>query len=521
MEPNLKKVALMVLGIIATIAVISISINWWINVRLPKIITQNNESPYHIQYKKLNISLLARSIEAVGVSIVPKERAKDSLSKHGIFASVKRVKIDNFSIISLLFTDKIEADLLSVYQPKVTLYKSEHKAIQSAKGLGSNVVKPFQQVIKVDDINLEKGSFYIINIVDNQTLFSAENVTIKLDDISISDKTLKQKIPFTYKQYAFSCDGLAYKTDNAYLIKLDKMHTTNSGLEATRFSMVSELNRRAFVKKLAKEEDLYTLKAEKIAIKNMDWGFSDEVLFFKTSHILIDEANANIYRSKMPNDDMSIKPLYNKLLRELSVDLKVDTISVVNSKLVYEEEKNFEKGSGVLQFDAFNLRAYDVRSGFEKKKLPDVVIAIDCKFMNTAPMKIDWRFNVMEQADSFKISGRITNFETSKLAVFTKPYLNATTKGTLDEVYFNFAGTNEKAMGDIALKYHGFKIKLYQKKSPEKESKIKSWVGKLLVSSDSEGKLISTDVAVERIKEKSFFNYFWRCVAEGMKKLLM
>jgi hypothetical protein len=469
----------------------------------------------------LNISLLSRSIEAVEVSIVPKERAKDSLSKHGIFASVKRVKINNFSIIALLFSDRIEADLLTVHQPKVTLYKSENKAIQSSKGLGSNVVKPFQQVIKVDDVYLEKGSFYIINLVDNQTLFSAENVTIQLDDISISDETLKQKIPFSYKKYAFSCEGLAYKTDNAYLIKLDKMNTTNAGLEATRFSMVSELNRRAFVKNLEKEKDLYTLKAEKIAIKNMDWGFSDEVLFFKTSHILIDEADANIYRSKMPNDDLSIKPLYNKLLRELSVDLKVDTLSVVNSKLVYEEEKSFEKGSGVLQFDALNLRAVNLQSGFEKKKLPDVVIAIDCKFMNTASMKIDWRFNVMEQSDAFKIRGRIINFETSKLAVFTKPYLNATTEGILDEVYFNFAGNNEKAKGDFAVKYHDLKIKLYQKKNPEKESKLKSWVGNLLVSNDSDGKLISTDIAVERIKEKSFFNYFWRCIAEGMKKLLI
>jgi hypothetical protein len=97
------------------------------------------------------------------------------------------------------------------------------------------------------------------------------------------------------------------------------------------------------------------LKAAKIAVRNMDLGFDEKVLFFKTNQILIDQAGANIYRSKIPEDDMSIKPLYNKLLRELPFTLKVDTLNISDSKLVYEEEKTFEKGAGMLEFTSFNL----------------------------------------------------------------------------------------------------------------------------------------------------------------------
>jgi hypothetical protein len=136
-------------------------------------------------------------------------------------------------------------------------------------------------------------------------------------------------------------------------------------------------------------------------------------------------------------------------------------------------------------------------------------------------MKVDWRFNVMDESDSFKIKGRILDFETGKLAVFTKPYLNVKTQGTFDQVYFNFAGNDNTAGGDFALKYRNLKVKLYQKNNREKESKIKSWVGNLLVKDDSDGQLIEQAVSVERIKEKSFYNYFWRCIAEGMKKILL
>ncbi len=223
----------------------------------------------------------------------------------------------------------------------------------------------------------------------------------------------------------------------------------------------------------------------------------------------------------MPEDDLSIKPLYNKLLREIPFPLQVDTLNITNSKLVYEEEKTFDKGPGILEFASFNLKATYLNSGYQQTKLPDVVIAIDCQFMKTSPMKVDWRFNPMDQSDGFTIKGRILNFETSKLAVFTKPYLNVTTTGTFDQVYFNFAGNDNTAGGDFALQYHDLKVKLYQKKNREKVSKLKSWVGNLLLQNDSDGELMEQEVKVERIKEKSFFNYFWRCIAEGIKKTVI
>ena len=518
---NFKKIGIIIAGIVVLLIVLSIGANWWIDAKLPQLISDKNETPYHIKYKELKISLLSKTIEATGITIIPKAQEKDSLAKNGIFASVQKIKIDNFSVFPLLFSNKIEAQTITVSKPKITLFKDNDKTVNSTKNISSKVVAPFQKIIKVDDINLENGSFFIVNIKNNKTLFSAQNVIVQLDDIKISDQTLESKIPFSYKKYAFSCDSFFYQTDDGYKLTTDKIATTNTGIEIDRFSMVSKYNRVQFVNQLAKEKDLYTLKAEKIAVKNMDWGFNEEILFFRTNQIVINQANANIYRSKMPEDDLSIKPLYNKLLREIPFELKVDTLSITNSNLVYEEEKSFDKGAGKLEFSAFNLKATQINSGYQKTKLPDVVIAIDCKFMKRSPMHVDWRFNVMDKADSFKIKGRILNFETGKLAVFTKPYLNATTEGTFEQVYFNLAGNDNVAGGDFALKYHGLKVTLYQKKDREKKSKLKSWIGNLLISDDSDGDLVEHEVSVERIKEKSFFNYFWRCIAEGMKKTLI
>ncbi|HTO17300.1 MAG TPA: hypothetical protein VLZ83_16160 [Edaphocola sp.] len=521
MNRNFKKIGLIIAGIVVLLMAITAGINWWIDSKLPKIILEKNETPYQIQYKELKISLVSKTINATGITIIPKVQEKDSLAKNGIYAAVGKIQIDNFSIYHLLFTNQIKAHTITVTKPIITLFKDSDITINSTKNISSQVVAPFQKIIKVANINLEEGNLFIVNIKNNKTLFSANNVTIQLEDIKISDQTLEQKIPFVYKKYAFNCDSLFYFTDDGYKLSTDKIATTNTGMEVNNFAMVSKFNRVQFVKQLAKEKDLYTLKVDKIAIKNMDWGFKEEVLFFKTNEIVIDQADANIYRNKLPEDDLSIKPLYNKLLRELPFELKVDTLSIINSNMVYEEEKSFDKGAGKIEFSSFNLKATQINSGFQKKKLPDVVIVIDCKFMKRSAMHVDWRFNVLDKSDGFKIKGRILNFETGKLAVFTKPYLNATTEGILDQTYFNLSGNDNIAVGDFALKYHDFKVTFYRKKDREKKSKLKSWIGNLLISDDSDGELVEHEVSVERIKEKSFFNFFWRCIAEGLKKTLI
>jgi hypothetical protein len=141
--------------------------------------------------------------------------------------------------------------------------------------------------------------------------------------------------------------------------------------------------------------------------------------------------------------------------------------------------------------------------------------------MNKSPMVVKWRFNVLNKSDGFNIKGSIKNFETNQLAIFTKPYLNATLKGTFDQVYFDYTGNNHTANGNFALRYNNLNMELYQKKNRDKKSVLKSWLGNLLLKNDSGGELTETEIQVQRIKEKSFFNFFWLCFADGLKKTLL
>lgn len=503
-------------SIVLLVVFLNIGLNWWIEVKLPKIINRKNDSAYFITYKKLKVSLWDSNIIADEIVIVPKGAVIDTVNKAGIYANVQNVEVKDFKIWNLIFSDKIKARSITVQQPKLILYSRTKK-----ESIRNSVVAPFEKIVTVSDIYLKQGDIKIIETKTNTAVLSVNNINLNLDGILISDKILDEKIPFGFRDYQFSCDSLYYHPNEFYHIRTHKITSTKSDLAIAKFEMLPTYSRREFVSKMKTEKDIYTLLCQKIKVDKIDWGFAKEDFFFHCNTVNLNQASANIYRSKEPADDLTKKHLYNTLLRDLKFDLKVDTLKITNSILEYEEEKDFEFGAGKLSFNSFNLTATSICSGFKKKTLPDLKIKISCRFMNTSPFTVNWKLNVMDRSDGFNINGMLTNFDAEKIVPFTKPYLNVTTKGILEQVRFNFTGNDKVSSGEFAVEYDDLKFTVYKKDDRKKKNKLLTFVAKIFVKKDTKDKVKKAHIEIERIPEKSFYNFFWRSIAEGLKKILV
>lgn len=516
-----KKILIIIATILLLILSINFGLNYWVNKTLPKIIADSNPTAYSFTYKDLDIDLLSKNIKASQLTVSPKSKSKDSLKKIGIYAKIESIEIIEFKIWNLVFSNRIEANLIKINKPEVYLYKNTPNAINNSKSVGSDVVKPFQEMILVENISLNEGTLKIIHNQKNEAILDLNNLNLQIDGIVITDDILKQKIPFKYKTYNLSADSIYYRVSNEYHLRSTNIKATTKNISLKKFELTPEYSRREFIKKLNKEKDLFTLHSETVNINNMDWGFNEEKMFFNANSIKIDQLVANIYRNKLPADDISKKPLYSKLLRDLKFPLKVDTLAIRNSVLVYEEELNFQKGPGILKFNDFNLTATAIQSGYEQKKLANINIDINCKFMKDSPFKLNWSFNVLDKKDNFTMRGVIANLNTNDLSPFTRPYINATTKGIFDELKFTIQGNDFNSTEDASLKYHDLKVTLYKKGSPEKKNKIKSALANLILKNDSNGKKVFIKATVEREQDKSFFNFLWLNMAAILKQVLI
>jgi len=205
----------------------------------------------------------------------------------------------------------------------------------------------------------------------------------------------------------------------------------------------------------------------------------------------------------------------------LKFDLKVDTLKIRNSIVEYEEEKSAKVGAGKLSFTHFNLTGNNIYSGFKKEKLADTKFKIKCKFMNDSPLDVSWKFNIMDKSDGFNINGTLTKLDVEKMSAFTKLYMSVSAKGIMDEVHFNFTGNDKRNAGQLAVKYDDLKFVIYQKDDRKKKNKLLTFVASIFVKKDTKNKVKDAHVDVARAADKSFFNFLWISVADGLKKILI
>ena len=111
------------------------------------------------------------------------------------------------------------------------------------------------------------------------------------------------------------------------------------------------------------QKDLYDLKAPTISFVG-NYDLLNQNKFINLSDVLLNNVNANIFRSKIPKNDLTVKPLYSKMLRSIKVPLFIANFDMKNSVLVYEEDITTSNGPGKISFKPFNLNIKKGRFGF-------------------------------------------------------------------------------------------------------------------------------------------------------------
>src|SRR5690606_4583514 len=286
------------------------------------------------------------------------------------------------------------------------------------------------------------------------------------------------------------------------------------------FRLTPKLSRAAFLQQLEVEKDLYTFSVQTILLSDIDWGFQEDDFYIKSPSLELDNLKADIFRSKITKDDTSKKLLYSALLRELPFFMEIDKVMLKNSQIVYEEE--VERGQpGKLIFSKFNADISNVNSGYKKTELPDVVIDVNCVFMNESKLKVNWTFNPMNKNEEFKIKGNLFNYDLHKTTPFIKPRILASAEGIAHEIIFNFAGNDVVGSGNFLINYDDLKVTLY-KKDLQSESQLKGFLANILVKKSSNGEAKEVEIKpVYRKQDRSFFNFFWSCIQQGLEQTII
>ncbi len=509
----LKKIGIGVLVLLLLVLIGSYALSYYISKKLPAILQAEKGMPYNLSYKDLDIDLLSGSFTMYNANLAPKDSVGSSLQS-GAFAAVKSIKVEHFDIWALLTDNRINVKKVIIDSPEVTLYPRKKKYNTD------DDLKPFKNAIRTGSLEIRNGRFKMVDSLKGITL-SATKINFELTNIRIDSATVEKNIPVRYRDYKFECDSLFYRAGIFYDITADKFISSDSTVAVTNFKMIPKQNRVQFTQMMPKEKDQFAIVAEKISVPNADWGYINDTLYVHSPEVVLEKVNANIYRNKLPKDDPTIKKLYSEMLRSLKFDLKVDKLLLKNSTIVYEEQIDFKRPPAKVSFSKFYATVSNIYSPVRKEKLPNTTIDVQCLFMKSTPLKVNWSFNTLDKSDSFTIVGRLKDIRSEEVNPVSKPLMNVTTTGDLNEIYFTFNGNRDRGTGDFAIKYDDLKVEIYDKDDLKDKKELVSAIGNLLVKDDSKGKLKEVHIGVDRGKDKSVFNFLWKFVQEGLVQTIL
>lgn len=454
-----------------------------------------------------SIALSPKKGDVRNVSVVPNSSGSNKTTMN-LKANQIAFNINKWEIVD----KKLNLDVQDVLVNQVngTIMAGTAKSVKKSNFDG------IQFPVLIRNVNLKNSN--ITYDKENQPLsFNDLNASIK--NIELSEKPKYGGLAIKVKDYTLTTKNFAYKT-RFYNMTVAALELNKNKIKLDQFAMKPLVSRAQFIRIIPVESDLYDLKANQVNVAGQ-WDFFSEDKFLHATNVTILSANANIFRSKISADDPKEKLLYSRLLRNIKIPMFIDLFQLKNSVLEYEEDTPKSSGPGKLTFTDFNMSVKNLNSSKMKSMPTQVDIKIDCTFMETSPLSVNWGFNTADQSDRFTIAGKLTNIPAVALNAFVVPYMSVTATGTIQEMLFNFKGNPKGIGGTFNLKHKDLKVSILDKDSKKKKG-VLSAVVNIFVKSDS-GKFPESVTVenVERDPTKSFFNLFWKGIEDGLKKTLI
>ena len=441
--------------------------------------------------------------------------------KRSSFNSLNVLDVNNVNINIKKISNRVEERLyieeFNLINPQLIHFPNKAK-----KDHNSSQKSQLNDLIVINKLNVKDAHYILKDKTGTKNTLTVNDFNLSLFDIKIDDETVKQKIPFIYQNPYLSTGKVHFDSGKNYNIYTNGITIKDHNAFIKNIQMKPKVSRRAHANALKYGEDLYNITSGKIELNGLSYGFDNtETFFLKFKNVILNQVDANIYRdASIPNNPKE-NTLYSKKLRQLDIGLEIGVLKIVNSKIVYEEDSQTSTAPGKISFANFNLTAKNIYSGHNKTSGPKTIIDVHTVFMNKSNLKANWSFNILNKYDVFNINGEIQHFPAEGMNPFLKPYLNATAKGTIEKMQFNFTGNNDSATGLYGMQFDDLKMTLY-KKDGVSERKFLNKLGNWFIRNDTKGDVMAVEIKpVNRRKDSSFFNYLWLCVMQGLKQTVL
>ena len=468
----------------------------------------------HLVYDKIEVNLITGSLLMTNVTF---DMGNKNIGVEHTEVHMEDISMEGFGYFNYFFGNTIGANKIKLLNPKVLYYKDDSlDSIKSDRPLKVRTDKVFI----LDHLEIVNGEIVNIQKETNTIKFTVEKFNLSVEDLKTNRSLFKKKIPLTYGKYSMSTGRLFMDIDPFEILTIKGATVEGSELQLSNLNLKTKYDRNELSKRLTKEHDHLDLTVEEVKLSDIDFGFNSERFFLKTGSMKVQQPSLAIYRDKLVADDLVPKKLYSRKLREIPIDLDIAEINIKNGDISYAELVNEGALPGELVFSDLEASLHNISNTNEK--VEETNIEAWAKLMGNAQIQLQWNFDTTKENDAFYVSGVVKDFKSESLNQFLQSNLRAKAEGDINELYFTISGDAISSSGDMKMKYQDFRF-MVLKKDRLGVNKFLTFLGNLMTNdgskTDAKGYRYG-EIYAERDVTKSFFNYLWLNVMDGIVSTL-
>ena len=488
---------------------------WKMKKEVVVFLTQKVPDHIDFSYDRLYINLFKGGLEFDKVEVKSLGRQTSSCE---IIINANNLSISGFSYWKIFFEKSIYLKNLTLSKPRLN-FKTCPKDSNKADATKPNPINLLKEIF-IEELIFDSGIVEILDSNNEKELLSVKSIDLNLKNVATDPQKIKKYVPFTFSEYAITIQHVEAPIGKFEVLEMETMELDNSSIHITDISLSTAFSKLELSKKITYQRDHLTLDIPEITIENHNYIVSNDSLQVNFKSLLLNSPVLEVYRDKSRLEDFNRRPLYAELFRELPFKVDIDSVLIKQGMVRYEENLPNDERAGILSFEKLDASISNFSNLTANKE--NLKIKMDADLMGTGNFNLDWEFNVQETRNAFVISGGLFNFNTANLNDFLIPNLRTKTTGTIDQLDFTISGDEYTATGDIKMNYEDFTFQLLNKER-NGVKKVLSFIGNLLINdgskADSEGYRYG-NIATERTKNKSFFNYLWINLQDGLIDVL-
>ncbi len=522
--------------IIITLSIIAyFSSDYFIEQKLKKELTQiiNNDSLsyYNFSIDKLDLSIITGSVTIKGVKVTPTHEALDSLKSNTnnvrvlVTLTCDRIKMKKFEIKHFLRTQELIIDEFIIDKPSFSYVFNGNKKNNSETLALNNLFSDSFKKAELKKFIIDKALIKVKNIQHENPLVKIENFNFKLTDAMVDKTTIKRFSPFDYSNIEFFADGLQLNLSQDFELSTEKLqfNAEKNATIITSFKLTPTYGQEKFSRRTKVQKQWVAITLDTFKIVDINFEKLIQNGEFNVNKVSLIKANVGLFKDKSKPEKISkMQLLPASALKQLKVALSIDTIEVINSRIVINEKSKKTGKVSYLSFENLNAQVYGFSNDSIKLRTNNYLsIYAQTKIMNAAKVNFEAQFDLLSKNDEHTIEAKIGP---TKMNVFNKvlePMMSVVVNsGNIIALNYSYTANDTEANGTLDFEYENVKLEIFSEDDREKKQGLMSLAANTVIKSnnkkDNPKNYTQGIIKSVRVQNKNIFPYLWHTVQTGI-----